>query len=66
MKNNRDRLGRPTFFAALSPLANAIANLPAARLLDNETSDREREIAAQRKRIAKQQRRLKREGRGEA
>ena len=65
MRNNRDCNGRPTFFGELSPLKRAIehATKPSQHSTAAAGADRDSEalIAAQRKRQAKQQRRLQRE-----
>jgi hypothetical protein len=63
MRNNRDRTGRPTFFNELSPLKAAITALPIASPAHTVHDDRAADMAAQRKRKAKNLRRLQREGR---
>jgi hypothetical protein len=61
MRNNRHSNGRPRFFNELMPLATAISSLAPANVRSAEHSDRDALVAAQRKRQAKQQRRLLRE-----
>jgi hypothetical protein len=53
---------RRRFFEELRPFADAIGKLTPANVKHTVHNDREALIAAQRKRMAKQERRLKREG----